>query len=130
MQIENALIHPDLPIRPRLVEDFAIFICNRFSILPDRITIASYELNNGINGMCIDESDNKFIILVNENERNITEVFDTIAHEMIHVKQYMKENLGWFLDNRSYIPYEYRWWEQEAFQTSGKIVEDFVRKMI
>jgi len=48
---------------------------------------------------------------------------------MIHVKQYMKENLGWFVDNRSYIPYLERWWEKEAFSGAVPLVEKFIKTL-
>jgi hypothetical protein len=127
--IEVAIAHPDLPIDGCLVSDFVKFVCKELSINPCRITLASWDVGNQIQGMCIDETETEFIILVNETERNLTEVFNTIAHEMIHVKQYMKENLGWFLDNRQHVPYRERWWEKEAFKTSSILVEKFVKTL-
>lgn len=129
MLIQTSLNHPDLPVRPHLVENFVTFLCSKLGITPAKLTIATYELADGIQGVCIDESESEFIILVNETERSITEIFVTIAHEMIHVKQHMKENLGWFLDNRSDIPYMERWWEVEAFSNSGPLIEDFVKTL-
>jgi hypothetical protein len=108
-----------------LVEQFVNFICKELSINPLKLTIASYDKDDNLNGLCMDESDNEFIILVKETDRNIGEIFTTIAHEMIHVKQYMKENLGWFLDNRKDIPYMDRWWEKEAFKDAVPLVEKF-----
>lgn len=110
-----------------LVEKFVEFLCSELKIYPTKICISSYEEDNDILGMCIDESPNEYIVLVKEKDRNIGEVFTTIAHEMIHVKQYMRENLGWFLDNRSHIPYHDRWWEKEAFTQSVPLVEKFAK---
>lgn len=110
-----------------LVERFATFLCVELDIRPRTITIASYEPDDNTLGICLDESEDEFIILVKDKGRNITDVFVTIAHEMIHVKQYMKENLGWFLDNRSDIPYLERWWEKEAFSFSSPLVEKFTK---
>jgi len=108
-----------------LVEKFVNFICKELDIEPLKLTIASYDEDDNLNGLCMDESDSEFIILVKETDRNIGEIFTTIAHEMIHVKQYMKENLGWFLDNRKDIPYMDRWWEKEAFKDAVPLVEKF-----
>jgi hypothetical protein len=108
-----------------LVQQFVNFICKELSINPLKLTIASYDEDDNLNGLCMDESDSEFIILVKETDRNIGEIFTTIAHEMIHVKQYMKENLGWFLDNRKDIPYMDRWWEKEAFKDAVPLVEKF-----
>ena len=129
MTVESLIIHPDLPLNMRLVSDFVSFVCKELNITPSKITVASYDVGDQIHGMCIDESDSEYIILVNETERNLTEVFTTIAHEMIHVKQYMKENLSWFLANRSHIPYMERWWEKEAFTGAVPLVEKFAKTL-
>lgn len=110
-----------------LVENFVKFICEELNIQPLRLTIASYDEDDNLNGLCIDETDSEFIILIKETNRSIGEILVTIAHEMIHVKQYMKENLGWFLDNRKDIPYLDRWWEQEAFDYAVPLVEKFAK---
>jgi hypothetical protein len=127
MKIESFITHPDMPIRQDLVYNFIYFLCTELNVTPTKISVASYKVDDGILGMCIDEADDNFIILVNEKERSLTEVFVTIAHEMVHVKQYMKEKLGWFLDNRSHIPYHERWWEKEAFGLQYNLVEKFVK---
>lgn len=112
---------------PKLVENFAVFLCRELDIMPLKVTIAPYELDDGILGLCLDESDDEFIVFVKEQDRNIGQIFTTIAHEMVHVKQYMKENLGWFLDNRKDIPYLDRWWEKEAFSMAVPLVENFAK---
>lgn len=129
IQIDVALTHPDMPIGKKLAENFVHYVCDVLDISPTRITIASYELNNGVVGICIDESQTEFIILVANAARSLTEVFVTIAHELIHVRQYMNENLGWFLDNRSYIPYMERWWELEAHTLAYPLVEQFAKEL-
>lgn len=111
-----------------LVETFVKFILDDLNVSPKSIEIASTEMKD-CHGICIDISEDNYLILVDETNRNITEIFVTIAHEMVHVKQYVKENLGWFLENRSYIPYETRWWEIEAFEKSVTYVKQFARKV-
>ena len=112
-----------------LVERFAKFLCVELEVYPKAITIASYEPDDNTLGLCLDESDDEFIILVKDTGRDIGQVFVTIAHEMVHVKQYMKENLGWFLDNHNDIPYMERWWEKEAFSSAGPLVEKFTKNL-
>lgn len=112
------------------INKFVSFICEKIDINPKSITISEYEGEDGNLGMCLDETQEDFIILVKSQGRPPIEVFTTIAHEMIHVKQYIKENLGWFLDNRGDIPYLERWWEKEAFSKSVKLVEEFVLKKL
>lgn len=114
---------------PSLVEKFTKFLCEELDIRPSKITVAQYELDDGILGLCLDESDDEFIVFVKEQGRNIGEIFTTIAHEMVHVKQYMKENLGWFLENRKDIPYIDRWWEKEAFSMAVPLVENFAKTL-
>jgi len=113
-----------------LVEKFLSFLMKELSVNPKVIGVASSDLSNeGCVGMCLDSDEDNFLILVDESGRNLTEVFVTIAHEMVHVKQYMNENLGWFLDNRSDIPYYSRWWEQEAFKKSVEYVKKFAKEI-
>lgn len=114
---------------PKLVENFAVFLCRELDIMPLKVTIAPYELDDGILGLCLDESDDEFIVFVKEQDRNIGQIFTTIAHEMVHVKQYMKENLGWFLNNRKDIPYLDRWWEKEAYSNAVPLVEKFTETL-
>jgi hypothetical protein len=110
---------------PKLVDEFVRFLCSELKVQPSKICIDSYDEDNGNLGLCIDQTHDEFLILVKYKDRNVEDVFITIAHEMVHVKQYMQENLGWFLDNRLRIPYHKRWWEQEAFAKAIPLVEKF-----
>lgn len=114
---------------PSLVEKFTKFLCQELDIRPSRVTVVPYELDDDILGLCLDESDDEFIVFVKEKGRNIGEICTTIAHEMIHVKQHMKENLNWFLDHRKDIPYLDRWWEKEAFSGAVPLVEKFAKTL-
>lgn len=120
MLIETSISHQ------AVVRSFVKFLCKELDIQPKRITVAEWEeLESNVLGLCIDESEDEFIILVREESRNLQDMFVTIAHEMIHVKQYMKQYLGWFLDNYGDIPYRERWWEKEAFDKSVPLVVKF-----
>lgn len=114
---------------PSLVEKLARFLCDELDIRPEKLTIVSYEVEDENLGLCLDESDTEFIVFVREKNRNIGEICTTIAHEMVHVKQYMKENLSWFLHNRSHISYYDRWWEKEAFANAVPLVEKFAKSL-
>ena len=109
-----------------LVRRFVEYLLKDFDVNPKYIEIASTKLK-GSHGMCIDLTEDEYLILVDETDRNIGDIFVTIAHEMVHVKQFVKENLGWFIDNRSDIPYYQRWWEKEAFEKSVSYVEKFAK---
>ena len=108
----------------KMVKKFVMFLCKELSILPRKITIISCDLD-GTNGMCIDRDEGTFTILVKEDSRDVGQVFTTVAHEMIHVKQYMTQDLGRMLDESSQLPYEDRWWEHEAYEKAVPLVEKF-----
>ena len=112
-----------------LVEDFVRFTCNELGVTPNSLVVAKYEPVDDTLGLCIDETSEDFIILIHTENRNLGQIFVTLAHELIHVKQYMKENLGWFMDNRVDIPYMERWWEKEAFERSVPLLEKFTKTL-
>lgn len=116
------------PQYDRLANEFVKFLCRELSILPRRIAIVGYDLEKN-RGLCFDEGKGNFTILVKERGRNLGEVFTTIAHEMIHVKQYMKDDLGRLLDEKRELPYEERWWEKEAFENAVPLVEKFSKNL-
>lgn len=110
-----------------LIDDFVYYICKHFGILPRRISIESAELV-GNRGMCFDDDVGEFTILVNRTD-DVGAIFATVAHEMIHVKQYMTQNLGQILDESTELPYDSRWWEEEAFNGAVPLVEAFANKI-
>lgn len=110
-----------------LIDDFVYYICKHFGIIPRRISIESAELV-GNRGMCFDDDVGEFTILVNRTD-DVGAIFATVAHEMIHVKQYMTQNLGQILDESTELPYDSRWWEEEAFNGAVPLVEAFANKI-
>ena len=112
----------------KLIYSFVKFLCKELSILPRTLAIASYNLDEST-GMCFDEDDGTYTILVKEKNRKIESVFTTIAHEMVHVKQYMFDDLGRLLDECVDVPYEQRWWEIEAKTKSLVLLEKFSKKI-
>lgn len=111
---------------PTLTQKFVLWLCDELCIQPDAVSVYG-EPDMDVCGLCMDDSDTEFTILVKTGSRNVGEIFNTIAHEMIHVKQYMQQGLGQLLDNCSHIPYMQRWWEIEAFGQSGPLVEKFAK---
>lgn len=123
------LLNIEVP-NPVLVHRFVLWLCEELQIQPDAVSVyGEDELDGGVYGLCMDVSDSEFAILVKTGKRDIGQIFTTIAHEMIHVKQYMKENLGYWMDNCSSIPYMERWWEVEAFSKSVPLVEKFAKTL-
>jgi hypothetical protein len=110
-----------------LAEKFIKFICKEYGILPRKISVEAHDIV-GNNGMCFDEPDGQYTILIKDN-RDLGHIFTTLAHEMIHVKQYMTQNLGSLLDDNRELPYMERWWEEEAFSDAIPLVEKFAKQI-
>jgi hypothetical protein len=119
----------DITINLRLdishtVLKFVNFMCEELDITPSQIIVAVLESGEAL-GLCIDLDPDRFLILV-DDDRPHANVFNTISHEMIHVKQYIKEDLGSLLDTCNDIPYMDRWWEKEAYENSSRYLEKFL----
>jgi hypothetical protein len=111
-----------------LTENFIRFCCYQLDINPSLITIEGWDepFKNGALGLCYEvNTDLEYLIMVSKNGRNATEIYNTIAHEMIHVKQYMKQDLGNFIGAHK-PAYNDRWWEIEAKKKSLHLVKKYV----
>lgn len=113
----------------KFLEQFAQFLCVELDIQPAKVTIVPYEIDDGTLGLCLDETEDEFLIFVKEKDRDIGCICTTIAHEMIHVKQILKENLNHWLHTCTHIPYLERWWEKEAYTYSVPLVEKFAKTL-
>jgi len=110
-----------------LTKDFVNFCCKELNIKPSSIEVvgAAYLAGNKRTGMCIDLDEQNYIIMTAVKDRTLTEIYTTVAHEIIHIKQYMENNLGKLLDSNK-PKYEDRWWEKEAREKSLVFVKKFV----
>ena len=111
-----------------LAKEFVEFLCSELSILPHRLDIVTEDMDENV-GQCIDVDEGSYLILIKTLNRDIGRVFITIAHEMIHVKQYMTQELGRLLDEQQHVPYEERWWEQEAYERAVPLLEKFAKNL-
>ena len=112
-----------------LIEKFIGWICNELQIQPKSIEVCTdAHFDENVTGYLFENDNTSFTVFANENRKNITDFFITIAHEMIHVKQYMKQGLGFFLVKEQHVPYKDRWWEIEAFKNAPLYVEKFVKE--
>lgn len=125
MQINVIASSPQLEA---LIERFTLFLCSELEISPKKVEITSVDLDD-LFGMCIDMSPSEFVIMVKETGRELPNIMCTIAHEMIHVKQHLKENLSSHLHNCD-IPYMDRWWEKEAYSKAPILVEKFAQRIV
>lgn len=71
------------------------------------------------NGACYRNEENDFMIVLKEQEDG--QMIVTLAHELTHVKQHIKDNLTDFWDPS--IPYMERWWEKEAYEKEVELME-------
>lgn len=112
----------------RLVSEFVQFLCNELGVRPRKIDVVGTDLFENL-GMCLDVEDESYLIFVKETGRRVDQIFITVAHEMIHVKQYMTQELGRLLDEQQHVPYEERWWEQEAYERAVPLLEKFAKNL-
>lgn len=111
-----------------LTEKFVTFCCDELSIDPGSIYIEGWDtpLFNKANGLCYEvEHGKEYLIHVYTKDRNMTEIYNTIAHEMIHIKQFIKEDLNNIISKHKPI-YTERWWEKEASAKSLDLVKKYV----
>jgi Zn-dependent peptidase ImmA (M78 family) len=76
------------------------------------------------NGACYRNSADEFMILL-KNGRSDADTMITLAHELVHVKQFMVDNLSEQLD--ASIPYMERWWEQEAYEKEVELTRLLIK---
>jgi hypothetical protein len=103
------------------IRELTFHVCELLDFYPSSIEIDVVDLYiDGANGMCIDLSQDEFLILLRDYDR----MMHTLVHELVHAKQYMKQDLGKHLDARS-EEYETSWWEVEARNLTKQIMESY-----
>jgi len=70
-------------------------------------------------GACYRNSDDDFMIVLKERDQGHMMV--TLAHEMVHVKQFMIDGLSEQWD--ASVPYMERWWEKEAYHKEVELTK-------
>lgn len=110
----------------KLTETFVKFCLDRLPANPNYIEIVGQDtLVNGKSGLCIDIDEDNFLILVSKESKSLSQIYISIAHELVHVKQFMYDNLGTLLDQG--YEYDTCWWEQEARERSERFLLEFVK---
>jgi len=113
---------------PVLTEQFVKFCCKQLNISPPKIFVEGWDspLFNKANGLCYEVEHNyEYLIMVYVTDRNITEIYNTIAHELIHVEQFLNKELNNHIKREKPI-YSERWWEKEASIKSLDLVKKYV----
>ena len=112
-----------------LLNKFVEFLLEKYQIDFKRLKldfVHSFKDKN-LKGFCMEyEPSLTYKIVVSTTGRNITQIFETIAHEFIHVKQYISDNLSFHLKTKNDIPYKNRWWEIEALCDAINLVKEFI----
>lgn len=116
-----------------------IFFCDylKLSNQLNRLQFDPYDyINHGPTGTCttaIKCNKTYYIGFAGKSDtRSITDVITTIAHELIHVKQYLFDDLcSATIKNQEAgdqkIPYRETWWEKEAFGRQEELTIEFVK---
>ena len=109
-----------------LKHNFIIKCLNRFAeILDIELPNLSIFVDETIkvNGACYQNAPDDYMIVLRSQEEEGNMV-QTLAHEMVHVKQYLKDNLASHFTHD--IPYMERWWEIEAFEMERVLMLDLI----
>lgn len=115
----------------KLTVDFTNFCCNELNIKPKMLYVNGYDdMTESLKGYCIDVEDDIFTVAVSIKDRNLTEIYTTIAHEIVHVKQYMTQNLTRFLADQEKMDYYTSWYEREAREKSVEFVKKYVDSLV
>ena len=81
-------------------------------------------------GACYQNDHDDYLIAL--RQQDLGQMLVTLAHELVHVKQYVLDDLAEKWDTS--IPYRERWWEVEAYEKEVELtkllIEAFERKEI
>jgi len=78
-----------------LTENFIRFCCVELNTYPDMITVKGRDepLKNNDLGLCHEVNcEDKYLITVTKQNRSITDIYTTLAEQMIQVKKFMKDD--------------------------------------
>ena len=100
------------------VQEVVIFFCDALGVSVPNLHIFTDQTITPC-GACYRNSDNDFMIVLKERDEG--QMMVTLAHEMVHVKQYLLDGLSEQWD--ASIPYMERWWEQEAYQKEAELTK-------
>lgn len=107
-----------------LLEIFTHYCCEELNLLKVKIELNVCDIDDSLRGYVLDEEDDYKVFV--RNNMDIDTTCKTIAHELMHVKQFVFNNLREHIQNNSGVDYENTWWEEQAFKGSFKIYKKFV----
>lgn len=99
------------------------FFCELLGISPNIYVYVDEVMP--MNGACY-KNDSEYHICLSVQPVGASLV--TLAHELVHVKQFEKDYLEELYTNE--IPYHERWWEQEAFAKESELANALLSKVL
>lgn len=119
-------------VHTSLIKEVVEFANNNLDIHEEDFEIEIFldDITDGANGMLIDDIPNKRFTMLVQNGRHISQILMTIVHELVHVKQYIRDGLAEVSDSLfQNIRYLERWWEVEAFEKTPEIIGNYIRHL-
>lgn len=102
---------------PKETEAFVNSVSDDLSLFGSDIELHSMQDDRfgsfkGLNGGLVQLEENMYLALIRVEQRTVHHILFTIAHELMHVHQYMFHNLSECLAK----PFDYNtcWWEKQA----------------
>ena len=76
-------------------------------------------------GACYENEPGDYMIVLKARDEG--QMIVTLAHEMVHIKQYLKDDLRTQFD--SSVPYYERWWEKEAYDKEVTLMKSLIEQV-
>lgn len=106
-------------LKPGFVEKVIRLFCDALGISVPTLLIYTDETITQ-NGICFQIYPDEFMILL-KGGRSDSDMLITLAHEMVHVKQFLVDDLKKHFS--ADVPYHGRWWEQEAYEKEVELTQ-------
>lgn len=123
-------------LRKEFLKNTALFYAKQLGLEKSRYSLAIHSMPNlkkeGSNGLCAKVGDRRIAIAI-DNRLPIIDTLYTLAHEMVHVKQFARghyrqeskkgKTLHYWMGKKVNKEYLQRPWEIEAFSKESLLVE-------
>lgn len=114
----------------RFVEKCVEHFCDLLEIAIPKILVfvddTSAVETGDIAGACYENEPGDYMIVL--KTQTPSKMISTLAHELVHVKQFVVDELSKKFD--SSIPYLDRWWEKEAIEKEKTMMDSLVEQIV
>ena len=108
------------PNQRKYAESMAVYVCRKFGMTPN-IVISFKRMTNDPNyGYCCDLEDNDYEVEIKRSLR-MRDMLTTLAHELVHVKQYVKGEMPESISEGDY------WDRPHEIEAHGRETGLFIR---